>query len=245
MAHRIDSYFEEKIRFRAERVSVASRVLLERARAIGIPAERVSFIPNGAPTDYIVPQDSTATRRHFRLPEGAPILLAVRNGDMCREVRIFGEVLRQIPQAVLVMVGEIPQAALALAERLSVKDRIARTGRVSDEEYPLILSCGDVCMCPLEDSLNDRARWPTKILDFLTAGRATVTNAVGEVEALFRKRKVGVLAGHSDEEFAGEIVELWRGTERRRFLGELARKVMVAEWDWRIRGREIAGLVAA
>ena len=39
-------------------------------------------------------------------------------------------------------------------------------------------------------------------------GGATVTNAVGEVETLFRKSDVGVLAGFSDEEFAAEIVAL-------------------------------------
>jgi hypothetical protein len=93
--------------------------------------------------------------------------------------------------------------------------------------------------------LNDRARWPTKILDFLTAGRATVTNPVGEVGMLFRKSDVGVLAGYSDEEFAAEIVGLFHAPDRRRFLGETAREVMVQEWDWRVRGPKIAGMMVS
>ncbi len=245
LAHRIDSYLEEKIRFRAERVSVTSQVLQERAFSIGIAREKVAYIPNGAPTDYIFPRDRKEARKRFRMPEDAPIVVAVSNGDMCREMRIFAEVLRQIPTAMFLMVGRISKAALALAERLAIDDRLARTGWVSDEDYPWVLGCADVCTCPLEDSLNDRARWPTKILDFLSAGRATVTNPVGEVETLFRKSDVGVLAGNSDEEFAGEIVSLFHQPERRHFLGEIARNVMVHEWDWSVRGRQIAGMMVA
>ncbi|MGB6460259.1 MAG: glycosyltransferase [Candidatus Acidiferrum sp.] len=245
LAHRVDAYFEEKIRFRAECVSVTSRVLQERALSIGIPREKVVYIPNGAPTDYILPRKRKEARERFRLPDDSPIVVAVSNGDMCREVRIFSQVVRYAPKAIFLMVGNISRAALALADGLAIDDRIATTGWVSDEDYPWVLGCADVCICPLEDGLNDRARWPTKILDFLAAGRPTVTNPVGEVEALFRKSDVGVLAGHSDEEFAGEIFALLEAPDRRHFLGELARKVMVHEWDWRVRGPQIAGMMAA
>jgi glycosyltransferase involved in cell wall biosynthesis len=245
IAHRIDSHWEEKIRFRAARVSVTSKVLQERAVSIGIPQEKVVYIPNGAPTDYILPQSRKVARARFRLPEDSPIVVAVSNGNMCREVRIFSEVLRRTPQAIFLMIGNISKPALALADRLAIDHRIATTGWVSDEEYPWVLGCADVCICPLEDGLNDRARWPTKILDFLTAGRPTVTTPVGEVETLFRKSEVGVLAGNSDEEFAGEIFALLQAPDRRHFLGQIARKVMVQEWDWRVRGPQIAGMMAA
>jgi glycosyltransferase involved in cell wall biosynthesis len=154
-------------------------------------------------------------------------------------------VLRRAPKSVFLLVGNVARPAWELAEQLAIDHLIRRMGWVSDEDYPWVLGCADVCICPLEDSLNDRARWPTKILDFLTAGRATVTNPVGEVEALFRKSDVGVLAGYSEEEFAGEIVALFHAPERRRFLGEIARKVMVQEWDWRVRGSQIAGMMVA
>ena len=244
MAHRIDSYLEEKIRYRAKRVSVTSKVLMERAVGIGIPKERLAHIPNGAPTDYILPQDRNAARDRFRLPREVPMVVAVSNGDMCREVRIFREVLRQMPAAVFLMIGNISTTALALAEHLGIASRIFSTGWASDENYPWFLACADVCMCPLVDGLNDRARWPTKILDFLSAGRATITNPVGEVEQLFLDSLVGVLAGFTEEQFAEEIVLLFRDPDRRRSLGEHAREVMVAQWDWRFRGRQIAAMLA-
>src|SRR5208282_5726046 len=128
LAHRIDSYLEEKIRFRATRVSVTSRVLEERALSIGISKERVACIPNGAPTEYILPKNRKEARARFHLPEDSPILVAVSNGDMCREMRIFSEVLQQTPKATLLLVGNVASAACALAERLAIDHRIARMG---------------------------------------------------------------------------------------------------------------------
>jgi len=244
IAHRIDSYLEERIRFYAERVSVTSKTLLARALAIGIPREKVIHVPEGAATDYITPFDQSDARRQFRLPQKAPIVVAVRNGDMCRHVRIFREVVRQVPEALFLMVGRESRPALDLAEHLGIADRVKSTGWVSDEAYPRCLACSDVCFYPLEEGQRDSARWPAKILDYLAAGRPVVTNSVGEVEGLFRQREVGVLTPQPDEEFAEAIVALLREPERRRFLGGQARKVMVEEWDWRVRGAQIAGLVA-
>jgi glycosyltransferase involved in cell wall biosynthesis len=158
---------------------------------------------------------------------------------------IFREVLRQVPDALLVVLGISSIPGAELAERLGISGRIAWTGWVSDEHYPFYLACADVCVCPLEDNLNDRARWPAKILDFLAAGRSTVTNAVGEVDRSFRGRDVAVLVGHGDEEFASAIAALLRESDRRVYLGERARQVMESEWDWRLRGPQIAAMVSA
>ena len=242
-AHRIDGVLEERIRFAAEMVSVTSILLKERALAIGIPPERVVHIPEGAAVDYIVPLDADESRERMRVPAGRPLVAAVRAGDMCREVRVFNEVLRRVPDALFLMIGHVPPPALELAERFGIRDRLILVGWVSDEDYPRYLACADVCFCPLEDGTNDRARWPAKILDYLAAGRATVTNDVGEAGTLFRHREVGVVAGPTGEEMADCIVGLLRDSDRSRFLGENARRVVVKEWDWRVRGSQIASVV--
>jgi glycosyltransferase involved in cell wall biosynthesis len=243
LAHRFDSYLEEKIRHAADCVSVTSRVLFDRALSIGIPRENVVHIPEGAATDYIVPLDTKQARQQMKLPEHVPIVAAVRNGDMLREVRIMCEVLRRVPDALFLMLGSPSAPAMDLAERSGVGSHVVSTGWVCDEDYPRFLACADVCFCPLEDGRNDRARWPAKVLDYLTAGRATVTNAVGEVADLFQKQPVGVLSGHGCEEFAESIVGLLLDPDRRRELGKNARQVMVQEWDYRLRGPLIAGMM--
>ena len=95
----------------------------------------------------------------------------------------------------------------------------------------------------LDDELGNRARWPAKILDYLSAGRAVVTNDVGEAGELFREREVGVLSGPSEEEMADGIVPLLENPTAARSLAESARRVMVQEWDWKLRGDGIASVV--
>jgi glycosyltransferase involved in cell wall biosynthesis len=243
LAHRIDSFLEERIRCAADCVSVTSRVLFDRALSIGIRPEKIVHIPAGAAPDYIVPIEIKQARRQVALPEDALIVAAVRNGDMCREVRILRELLRRVPNAFFLALGRFPALAMSLAERFGIARHIIPTGWVSDEDYPRYLASADVCFCPLEDSRNDRARWPAKVLDYLTAGRATVTNEVGEVADLFQKRPVGVLAGHGSEEFAESIAGLLSDPDHRQELGNSARQVMVQEWDYRLRGPLIAGLM--
>jgi glycosyltransferase involved in cell wall biosynthesis len=243
IAHRIDAFWEEKIRFKAKKVSVISTVLQNRAISIGIPPERVVYLPNGAPTDYIRPLPQDRERRRFGLPIDTPVLAAVRSGNMHREVSVFARVLEQIPKAMLLMIGREPLAALQLATQRGFRDRIIATGWVSDADYPRYLACADVCFCPLEDNLNNRARWPAKIVDYLTSGRATVTNHVGDVGPLFRQHEIGLLAGQADGELAEAVVTLLRDPDRRRFLADQARELMVREWDWKIRGRQIAKLM--
>ena len=242
-AQRVDAYLEERIRLSAEVVSVTSRTLFQRAISLGIPMGQVVHIPEGAATDYIFPLNCAEARRRIGLPLDVPILLQVRNGNMCREVRIFKEVLRNVPNALFLFIGKQSIEAAALAEQLGISRHIVSTGWVRDADYPQYLACADVCVSPMEDNLDDRARWPAKLLDFLSAGRATVTNAIGEVESLLREDPVAALAGPSNREMAEAVVSLLEDPERRAHLGESAHQLMKEKWDWRVRGPMIASLL--
>jgi len=238
-AHRVDRFLEERIRYRARKVTVTSQVLRDRALSIGIPAERVVQIPEAAAVDYIYPMDRRALREQLRLPQDASIVAVVRNGPMFREIEAFDSLRWRVPRSMLLMIGSIPQAAERAIERRGLASRVIRAGWVSDEDYPRYLACADVCFCPLDDSLNDRARWPAKILDFLAAGRATVTTPVGEADGLFRRYGVGVLAGHSSEELADALASLLGDSDRREQLERHARRTMTEKWNYQLLGERI------
>jgi hypothetical protein len=109
--------------------------------------------------------------------------------------------------------------------------------------FILYLGSADVCICPLEDATNDRARWPAKILDFCSAARPVVTNDVGEVGELFRAQTIGVLAPHDDAGFADAIGALLDNLSVASELGERGRSVMVGDWDWTCRGPAVIAAV--
>ena len=243
-AHRIDAFWEERIRFLAEKVTVTSRVLWERALSIGIPEDNIIWIPQGVDTEYCKPYPKRASREHLGLPVDRPIVLAVRNGDMCKEVRIFSYVLAQMPEALFVAVGRISALGRLLASELGIEHSVHWTGWVPDEDYPRYIACADVCFLPLDDgNINSHANWTGKFLDYLAVGRPVVANEVGEEGILVREHDVGLLAPQDEQGFADAVVALLRDEARCHYYGENARRLMVEKWDWRARGEQIAGVV--
>ncbi|MBC7227786.1 MAG: glycosyltransferase family 4 protein [Thermoflexales bacterium] len=243
IAHRIDGWLEERIRFLAQKVTVTSKTLYQRARGIGIPETRLVHIPEGAATDYIQPMPTIKAREVFGFPPDVPIVLTGVDWEIDRSLLIFAEVLKRAPDAMLIFLGREHPLAMQKAHKLGIAHRVHFTGWVSDEDYPRYIACADVCFLSLEDTLLHRARWPAKILDYLAAGRPVVTNGVGEVLDLFTQREVGVLALYDIEGMAEAIVALLRDPDRRSYLGQQARRVMEEEWDWQVRGERIARIV--
>ena len=113
------------------------------------------------------------------------------------------------------MIGREAPKARQLATELGIDSKIVYTGWVTDEDYPRYLACADVLFCPLRDDLNNQARWPAKILDYLCAARATVTNDVGEVGKLFSQSDIGCLAMYSVEDISEKIVGLLKDKLKR------------------------------
>jgi len=243
IAHRIDSWLEERIRFPAEKITVTSKTLLERALKIGIPADRIVYIPQGVDIDYIQPIPSCEVRLSLGLPENVPIVLTGLDWEMERSICIFAALLKRMPATHLIVLGREHPSAVRQAHELGISSQVHFTGWVSDEDYPRWIACADVCFLSLEDTLLHRARWPAKILDYLAAGRPVVTNGVGEVLDLFTQREVGVLAPYDIEAMAEAIAALLQDPERRLYYGQQARRVMVEEWDWRVRGEQIERVV--
>jgi glycosyltransferase involved in cell wall biosynthesis len=240
LAHRIDGFLEERIRFFAQTVTVISQRLHRRAADIGVAPTRIMHIPQGCDTEYLQDFPREQVRRRHGLPSDGRIVLSVKDGDMSRTVRIFREVLRQVPEALLVLVGSCDDKAKAVAESLGIGGSLHWAGRVSDEEYPEYIGCADVCLLPLREGRLNEARFPGKLLDYLGSGRPVVTNPVGDVGDLLRTRELGLAAGQADEEIGDAVVTLLRDPERSRHLGANARKVMVHEWEWKLRGAAVA-----
>jgi glycosyltransferase involved in cell wall biosynthesis len=245
LAHKIDAFFEERIRFLAEKVTTVSRALEQRAISIGIPPTRVVLVPQGVDTEYVRPYPQQRVRRKFGLPLDIPIMAIVADRDMRAAIRVFAKVRRMLPGTRLLIIGRKRESVLETASELNVSGFVIETGWVLDEEYVQYLACADVCFLLLKEGVIDRGRWPGKVNDYLAAGKATIVNDVGDVTALFKQYEIGLLAGQSEDAFAESIVALLKDEERCRYYGENARRLMVEEWDWQVLGEQIARVVEA
>jgi glycosyltransferase involved in cell wall biosynthesis len=243
LAHRVDAYFEERIRYIAAKVSVISPTLRDRAVAIGIPLVRVEWVKQGVDTEYIqdLPQDEI--RQQLGIPLDRPVALAVNDGDMLRPIRLLSRAMQQNSSLMGMVVGNVAAQARDAAREFGIDDRVLWTGWVSDQDYPRYLAAADFFVLPVRDVLMNYARFPGKVLDFLAAGRPLVTNCVAEIGALVKDHNLGSAVVQNDESFIAAILEFASNRASCREVGQRARQLMVSEWRWPLRGPHIARIV--
>jgi glycosyltransferase involved in cell wall biosynthesis len=81
------------------------------------------------------------------------------------------------------------------------------------------------------NSLLNRAKWPSKLNDFLAAGRPIVATRVGDVAALFQK-KIGILTDDTPQALADGLVEIANNPEQAEHFGCRARALAEGELNW-------------
>ncbi|MEX0892401.1 MAG: glycosyltransferase [Gemmatimonadota bacterium] len=173
----VEQWFEEAYRREAHGTTVISRALGERAAGLGVPAGRIHRFPHGCSRERVAPMERAVARRALGVDATAPLVLhlgALVPGD----ARLLSDAVttarRRHPRLRLVLVGSV-RTRLTLPP-----DALLRTGRVDDAELSLWLGAADVCVVPLRDTVANRGRWPSKVNDYLAAGRATLLPAVGD-----------------------------------------------------------------
>jgi glycosyltransferase involved in cell wall biosynthesis len=138
------------------------------------------------------------------------------------------------PDAKLLLVGPPNRAASRLAEDLGVGSAIVDAGPQPFDRIPVYLGAADVLLLPLSDNLMNRARGPIKLGDYLAAGRAILSNAVGDLVDVFASDDVGRLAGDTPESYGRSMARMLNDPERCALQGKNARKVAEEKYAWRL-----------
>lgn len=231
IAHKIDAFFEEKIRLVARKVTTNSSLLIERAIGLGIPKERVVFIPQGCDTDYIPNIDLQTARKRLNLPFDNLLLGMVIDLYWQESLEVFAEVCRVVPKVRLLVVGRTQPGLREYANQLGIN--VIETGWVSDEDYPLYLASADVLFLVMKKGLYDLARWAGKVSDYLAAGRPVVIPDVGDSAIFIKQYNAGCVV-QDYKEMPTQIVDLLRDRDKRLFYSKRAREVAIEHLDWRV-----------
>jgi glycosyltransferase involved in cell wall biosynthesis len=67
---------------------------------------------------------------------------------------------------------------------------------------------------PLCDSIANRGRWPSKVAEYMAAGRPVVATAVGDMARLFADGRAGVLTAANPQSFAEGILKVYADPHR-------------------------------
>lgn len=237
-AHAIDRYFEERIRHRADFVTTINRTLHDRARSIGIDAERLAIIGEGVDPTYITPMDRRVARRELGLAETGPIVGTIRDADL--STAMLCDAVKLVPGVRLIVIGSKPEKAIEHAARAGVSDRVIATGRVTDDTLPKYLAAADVLALPLEDNLVNRGRWPHKLGDMLAAQRPVVISRGGEFSELVEQRDCGLVVDYTADSFAHAIADVLARPDHHEPIARRGRALIETELNWDVIGVQLA-----
>ncbi len=220
-------------------VTVASRGLAEQAVGMGIPPERLLYLPNCVATTS--EGNGTAVRERLGIGTEAPVVLLYTRFfefEQERLHRVFGEIRRRVPGVRFLVVGKGRRGEegelLAAGRAGGFSDALLMAGWVEPAELPDYLAAGDVAIYPFADNLVNRCKCPAKLTELLMAGKAVVGDRVGQVAEYVKDGVSGILCDPGDwEAMAAGTVELLLDPERRHGLGRAGRQYLLEHFSWR------------
>jgi len=243
LAHKWDKKREEKIRLKADRVSVISTVLFNRAVDVGVDKKNIALLREGVDTNYMKPYPKENARLKLGIQLDVPVIGTLTDGHAFPFlIDAFIKVKKEIKNAQLLLVGGLSPEQKQLVVEKGIQNSFISTGRCSDEELPIFLSAADVFALPMADTLANRSRFPHKIGDYLACARPLVVTKVGDYPEMLREDNVAVVADNQND-FAVELVNLIKNIEQQNFLARKSREWIVEKLDWKVIAPDILNFV--
>lgn len=202
----IETFFEEYFRRFGDGHVVLTEAL--KNRYINLKLSRpVITIPHGADTFNIQPKEKTNTRKRYGYSENSYIIGYLGT--------IFGRDLELLVEAVRIARQLLPELTLLIignckAEFPSdlINDKIIiKTGKLDFDIMTDYIAICDFMLLPLKNFIANKGRWPSKISDYLSAGRPVIYTQVGDISELFNDSKAGIQAEDNPISFANAIVQ--------------------------------------
>ncbi len=229
----------EKLITRACEQSVASNddvgIFLE--QNMGLPAQRVHTIIDGVHMGFFDGQADRDLKAELGLDPARPIvlytgaLLSSKGTD--NYFNAIPHVLKEVPDALFLVVGYPVEHSQALVNKLGVADHVKFMGRVDYFELPDYLRIGDVAVDPKEDVAGEASG---KIINYMGGG-LPVACFDNKNNRRFLGDTGAFAADKTPQGLAGAILELLRDPEICKAKGEAARKRVEQEFSWEAGGR--------
>jgi len=230
VTHVRNTFEREKIeKYMLDRVNMVlavSRAVADPLREWGIPYQ---VVYNGVDLEVFSRKalSGEGVRRELGVGE-APLLLLPGRVDTTKGQReaimAMKTVVKEVPQAVLVVVGEtsrqeegLTEELKALASRLGVGERVIFPGARKD--MPAFYAAADVVIMPSLESA--REGFGRVLIEAMAMGKATVATRTGGIPEVMMEGETGLLVPPGDvEALARAVVDLLRDEEKRKRMGE-------------------------
>lgn len=205
----------------------------------GVEAGKIVVLPNGVDTQLFRPENDSQEVRAWLGLNGQPVVSFVGSFQLWhgieKLVESFAQVLSEVPQARLLLVGDGPARPIVedAVRRLDLASKVTITGLVPQAKIPEILAAVDVAVIPYPRLPKELWFSPLKLYEYMAAGKAIVASASGQIVEVIQDGINGLLVKPGDVvEIAQAITRLLKNPAELDCLGKNARRQAVDRHSW-------------
>jgi glycosyltransferase involved in cell wall biosynthesis len=216
---------------------VASRALEGLTGDLGVPAQRINYLPNCV--ESTPPGNGGRVREKLGIAADVPlVLLYTRFFEFEQErlYRLFAEIHRKVPHARFLVMGRgrnrEEERLITASSELGFRDSLLMAGWIEPQDLPDYLAAGDVALYPLDDTLINRAKCPAKLTELLQAGLPVVADAIGQAKEYIDPASGTLCTSNDAADMATIAAELLLNPEQRTAKGEASRSFILAHFGW-------------
>jgi glycosyltransferase involved in cell wall biosynthesis len=232
-----DAFYGRPLLRRASRLHALTEMERQQYLGLGLPESRIIIIPNGIDvTTFDLEVDVAAWKRRYDIPEGRPVVLFLARLNRIKGpeflVAAFAEVLKQEPDALLVLAGPddgVQGEIEAQIDELGIRHAVRFTGYISGEEdKAAAYRAADVYVLPSRYEILG-----ITVLESLLNSTPTITtNRCGLALQLDQDGVAEVVHFGDVEALAGRILAVLRDPEPFKAQARQGREYVIQHFNW-------------
>lgn len=223
---------------RADHLLVNSPAYRDHLIQQGVPADKVSLVPNGVDVEMFDPDArGEAIRQRYGVADKLLVVYAGALGmaNDLGTVLQAADRLRDQGNVHFLLVGDGKERAnLEQEARHRGLTNVTFTGPLPKSRMPEVLAAADLCLATLMNIPAFTTTYPNKVFDYMASGRPTILAIGGVIRDVIETAKAGVYVPPGDAiALAAAIGQLAGDAELRACMGRSARRHVAEHFNRR------------
>lgn len=233
---------------RATHILVNSPAYRDHIMATGIPATKISLVPNGVEVRaFAAAVKDPSIREKFQLRDKFVVVYAGALG-MVNDIPVILRAAQRLADDTdihfLLVGGGIERDALVQQANEMQLNNLSFVAPVAKTKMPGILKSADACVASLQNIALLTTTYPNKIFDYMAAGKPVILAIDGVIREVVENAGGGIFVPPADDAaLAAAVRRLKNDPAAARAMGEAGQKYVARYFDRDVQARAFSDLV--